>query len=188
MAKRLKSLMARSCLLCLAACSLSACVSTERLYAEYDALHCDFVIQQSSAGELSLRERISNTHFPWEPAVYFEFDGDELADQNRHLLTGAVTVLQRYPQLNLSLQGFSDRIGTTRYNRALANRRVAAVRDYLVQSGIERERVVDQPIGEGLPQFGSDDAKSREINRRVELMLLDEEGRPLHPLFDFKGL
>ncbi|NND89935.1 MAG: OmpA family protein [Granulosicoccus sp.] len=167
---------------------LSACVSTEELYAPYDAAQCLLVVQEHEDGTQTLRELISNLNFPWEPAVYFDFDSHRLNDENRALLVGAVEILKRYPQLNLSLQGFADRIGTRRYNHALAGRRVVAVREYFVSKGIDRPRIVDQPLGEGLTQFGDDDVISRSINRRVELMLLDEQGRPLHPLFDFTGL
>ncbi len=188
MVKRLIPIVARLIALASVVLSVSACISTEALYAEYDAANCKFVIQESPAGALSLRELISNTHFPWEPAVYFDFNHDSLDERNTQLLEGAVQILTRYPQLNLSLQGFADRIGTRHYNMDLATRRVASVRDYLHANGIGLHRIVDQPLGEGLSRFGDDDDLSRSINRRVELMLLDEQGRPLHPLFDFKGL
>jgi len=167
--------------------SVTACVSTEELYAEYDAAHCQFVVQQESNGTLSLRELISNTHFPWEPAVYFAFDDHQLDDSSKRSLASTIEVLERYPQLNLSLQGFADWVGASHYNKELAKRRAASVRSHLVSNGISIERIVEQPLGEGLAQFGNDDQLSRSINRRVELMLLDELGRPLHPLFDFGG-
>lgn len=188
MAKRMIFRYARAVLLMGSCWQLTACVSTEELYAEYDARQCVLVVEKEVDGSLTLRELVSNTHFPWEPAVYFDFDSHTLDEQNRALLAGAVEVMKRYPQLNLSLQGFSDRIGTRQYNLALANKRVAAVRNVFVAAGLEPSRVVDQPLGEGLSQFGDDDDLSRSINRRVELMLLDELGRPLHPLFNFDGL
>lgn len=172
-------------LLALAGLFLTGCVSTEELYAEYDAAHCEFVVQQESNGTLSLRELVSNTHFPWEPAVYFDFDVHVLDAESMRLLGSTINVLKRYPRLNLSLQGFADRVGSVAYNERLASRRAASVRAYLVENGIVAARIVEQPLGEGLAQFGEDGELSRSINRRVELMLLDESGRPLHPLFDF---
>lgn len=188
MAERLTSALrtgtAASCLIV----TLSGCVSTDELYAPYDAVDCKVIIEKSANGELTLRELISNTYFPWEPAVYFDFDSHELDAQNRDLLEGATVVMARYPQLNLSLQGFADHKGSERYNKALADRRVQSVIAHLLSKGVARERIVDQPLGEGLAQFGTDDNLSRSINRRVEMMLLDEDGRPLHPLFNFDGL
>lgn len=185
MVRRLMNLYIRVCMLLAIASGLSGCVSTEELYAQYDAAHCEFIVQQESNGSLSLRELISNTHFPWEPAVYFDFDHHELDDENRLLLESTIKVLKRYPRLNLSLQGFADQVGSTRYNQKLAQRRAAAVRSHLASNGISTLRIVEQPLGEGLSQFGENVTLSRSINRRVELMLLDEVGRPLHPLFDF---
>ena len=139
-------------------------------------------------GVMTLRERIAGSYFPWEPAVYFAFNADAPDAENDALLDGAAEVLERYVDLKVSLQGFTDRLGSDRYNAWLAARRVASVRERLVRRGVDPERIVSQPIGEGLPTFGDDDAAARAINRRVELMLLDEDGRPLHPLFDLGPL
>lgn len=188
MAERLTSALQNSMTVSLLLLTLGGCVSTEELYAPYDSVDCKVIIEKSATGKLTLRELISNTHFPWEPAVYFDFDSHELDAANRELLKGAVVVMDRYPALNLSLQGFADRIGSQRYNQALADRRVSTVITLLVAQGVERDRIVDQPLGEGLSQFGNDERLSRSINRRVELMLLDKDGRPLHPLYNFDAL
>jgi len=167
---------------------LVGCVSTDELYAPYDATDCNIIIEQNSTGKMMVRDLNSNTHSPWEPAVYFDFNSHELDTENMKLLEGAVVAMTRYPQLNLSLQGFADRIGSASYNKALADRRVGSVIRYLVAEGVQRHRIVDQPLGEGLGQFGTDDVMSRSINRRVELMLLDEIGRPFRPLFNFEEM
>ena len=169
------------------------CVSTEALYAEYDAAECPVAPPPTLAGALplavdsteSVRELIERSYFPWEPAVYFAFNSDVLDAENVARLEGAVEVLARFEDVHVSLQGFTDRIGSSAYNAWLAERRVGSVRDYLVERGADPERLVSQPLGEGLPVFGDDDARARAVNRRVELMLLDPDGRPLHPLFDF---
>lgn len=165
---------------------LAGCVSTEELYAEYDAANCKFVIEKDTGGTLTLRELVSRSYFPWEPAVYFEFDQSSLDEENMARLDNSIRVLTQFPQLLLGLQGFTDQIGTRLYNYQLSGRRVDEVIAYFEQAGIEPGRISSQPIGEGLAEFGTDKAAARANSRRVELMLLDENGRPVHPAYDLK--
>ncbi|MEE9332501.1 MAG: OmpA family protein [Granulosicoccaceae bacterium] len=170
-----------------AACPLmlGACVSTEELYAKYDEQACVFVVEKGPGKTLTLREQVSNLAYAWEPAVYFDYDDATLTDDSKNKLDTAFPILKQFPQLRLGLQGFTDRRGTYFYNIGLADRRVDAVLDYLKANGIDANRVSSQPIGKGLPEFGDDLELAHANNRRVELMLLDELGVPLHPRYSF---
>lgn len=158
---------------------LSGCVSTEELYAEYDAFDCKLVATTDAAGATSLHEQNTDTRYPWEPAVYFEFDSSELDSIDKIGLTKSMQVLKDFPRLSLGLQGFTDKRGSNGYNKKLAEQRVLKVKRYLEQEGIAADRMILQPIGEALPQVDPDDAKARAVNRRVELSLLDDMGRPM---------
>ena len=166
---------------------LGACVSTEELYAKYDEQACVFVVEKGPGKTLTLREEVSNLAYACEPAVYFDYDDATLTEDSKKKLDTSFPILKQFPQLRLGLQGFTDKHGSYDYNTGLANRRVNAVLDYLNANGMDVERVSSQPIGEGLPEFGDDIALAHANNRRVELMLLDELGRPLHPRYSFAG-
>lgn len=155
------------------------CVSTEELYAEYDESLCQLVPEQSPNGELLLREKISNSLFHWEPAVYFAFDDQVLSDEAKEKLLSVLPVIKKYPHLLLSLQGFTDSIGSISYNRKLANRRVNAVSEFMATQGVNGNRLVVQTLGEGLKTVGESSEVTRALNRRVELMLLDGKGKPI---------
>lgn len=158
--------------------ALFSCVSTEELYAEYDAADCRLVAETDADGSVELHEQISNKRFPWEPAVYFAFDSSELTAEEKARLDRSMLVVQHFSALQLGLQGFTDKRGSNTYNLALAERRVNAVRQYLIERGLDANRIALQPIGEALPQIGADDDTARAVNRRVELMLLQRDGRP----------
>jgi len=158
---------------------LGACVSTEALYAEYDAADCLLVAETSESGELGLHDQLSDTRYPWEPAVYFEFDSHLLTTAEIERLEKSMQVVKQFPSLSLGLQGFTDKFGSKSYNRDLAQQRVDEVREYLTSNGIASARIHLQPIGEVLPQIGPDSNEARATNRRVELMLLQSDGRPL---------
>lgn len=155
------------------------CVSTEELYAEYDESLCVLVPEQSAAGDILLREKISDSLFHWEPAVYFDFDDESLTEETTEKLISVLPVLKRYPHLLLSLQGFTDSTGSIGYNQRLANRRVVAVSEFMASQGVEDTRLVVQTLGEGLKTVGESSEVTRAVNRRVELMLLDSKGKPI---------
>jgi len=56
-------------------------------------------------------------------------------------LDGLVELLNAHPEVILQLGGHTDNIGKARYNLGLSKRRVMAVVEYLVSSGIEGERL-----------------------------------------------
>ncbi|MCK5917798.1 MAG: OmpA family protein, partial [Cocleimonas sp.] len=87
-------------------------------------------------------------------------------------------VLRKHSNLKLNVQSFTDFKGSNAYNRRLAIRRQEAVIRYLVGHGVARSRIRVSPLGEELPILGKS-VQERSINRRVELMLLDQKGRPL---------
>ena len=166
---------------------LGACVSTEELYAEYDEQACVFVVEKGPGRTLTLREQVSNLAYAWEPAVYFAYDSHELTFDSKKKLDTSFPILKQFPQLRLGLQGFTDNRGGYGYNLRLANRRVESVLNYLAANGVSVDRVSSQPIGKGLPEFGDDIDLAHANSRRVELMLLDELGKPLHPRYSFAG-
>lgn len=158
--------------------TLQACVTTEALYAEYDAGDCNLVAVTEPSGEIKLIEQNTHRHFQWEPAVYFGFDSDQLTQYAIDRLDRSLVVLKQFPELKIGLQGFADRFGNAAYNFDLTERRVATVKRYLVQQGVAPENIISQPLGEGLPVNGRGTIVENRVNRRVELQLLSKTGRP----------
>jgi outer membrane protein OmpA-like peptidoglycan-associated protein len=68
--------------------------------------------------------------------VHFEFDRAELREGDRPLLDRfAGVVKEHYPNAVITVEGFADPVGSTRYNQRLAQRRAESVKGYLVSSG-----------------------------------------------------
>jgi len=101
--------------------------------------------------------------------VYFGFDKADLSDGAQTTLVGVVKELQASSTLVVKLGGFTDSKGTRDYNYALAQRRVEAVRRFLVEKGVELSRV--QAIGMG----PLDDRSTPEsMKRRVTVTLMTD--------------
>ena len=101
--------------------------------------------------------------------VYFGFDRADLSDGAETALLGVVKELQASPTLIVRLGGFTDPTGARDYNYGLAQRRVEAVRRFLVAKGVELSRV--QAIGMGPLE---DRRVPEEKKRRVTITLMAE--------------
>lgn len=86
------------------------------------------------------------------------------------LLDQTVDVLQRYPDLKVEVDGYTDSVGSAPYNQALSERRAQAVARYLTTHGIAGQRIVGvKGYGEADPIAPNTTAAGRAMNRRVQL-------------------
>jgi OOP family OmpA-OmpF porin len=88
------------------------------------------------------------------------------------VLNQAVDTLQRYPQVHVTVAGYTDSKGTDEYNQSLSERRAKIVYEYLTAHGIDASRL-DGPIGHGENNPIGDNATDagRAQNRRTELQV-----------------
>lgn len=86
-------------------------------------------------------------------------------------------VLKQNPNRNVLVEGFTDSTGADAYNQQLSERRGMTVREALLQMGIGSERISVRGYGEAYPVAANDTAASRQMNRRVEIVLSDEMGK-----------
>ena len=98
--------------------------------------------------------------------VYFHYDSIELRDEARASLQKSMQWLQRRPSTKFMIEGHADSRGTNEYNFALADRRAAAVRDYLISLGLAAERVTTVSKGEEQPFCAEETEACWQQNRR----------------------
>jgi len=110
--------------------------------------------------------------------------GTVLFDVNRSTLkSGAmqnVDKLARFmkndPKTNVMIEGYTDNTGKPDYNKRLSRRRAEAVRDALVNDGINPQRIITKGYGSEYPVASNKTAAGRQENRRVEVVVSDENG------------
>ena len=86
-------------------------------------------------------------------------------------------VLQENPQRTVLIEGFTDSTGTGSHNQELSERRAGAVRTALEELGVSGERVATRGYGQTYPIAANDTAQNRQLNRRVEIVLSDANGK-----------
>jgi OmpA-OmpF porin, OOP family len=106
-----------------------------------------------------------------------------LSEDSRKLLDEAATILQKYPDVKMLIEGYTDDVGNADFNRLLSEHRANAVRDYLIARGIEPPRLVAVGRGEENPIASNATPYGRSLNRRIEFHLsqgpgADEVGTP----------
>jgi outer membrane protein OmpA-like peptidoglycan-associated protein len=107
--------------------------------------------------------------------VLFGFDQSNLSADARNNLDKLVTILQKYPDTDIEVQGHTDSKGTTRYNEALSERRASAVSYYLAGKGITASRLTIKGFGETMPKYSNDTEQGQTQNRRVEFLISANE-------------
>jgi peptidoglycan-associated lipoprotein len=104
--------------------------------------------------------------------VHFAFDRFNLSPEALKILDDAVAKLQANPDINVTIEGHTDSIGTSEYNLALGERRANSVRDYLSMRGIAAGRLRTVSYGEERPIATNDTAAGRAMNRRAHLLVI----------------
>jgi peptidoglycan-associated lipoprotein len=91
--------------------------------------------------------------------TFFALDSTELTPESRSAIQKNTDYLKRWSSTKVLVEGHADSRGTNEYNLALAERRAAAVRDYLVSLGVTAARVTVVSKGEEAP-FCTEEAES----------------------------
>lgn len=107
------------------------------------------------------------------PTIYFDFDKSMLRSVHKTELERTAIMLKRMPNLMLNIEGHTDQRGNEEYNKKLSERRAKVVMDYLVNRGVESNRLESQWFGKTRPIHNCDEVTCTEamhqLNRRTEL-------------------
>ena len=107
--------------------------------------------------------------------ILFGFDSSTISADAQDNLDKLVTILNKYPDTDIVVQGHTDDIGTNRYNQNLSEKRSIAVADYLITEGITPERLTAVGFGESSPKYENTTEQGRDKNRRVEFVITANE-------------
>jgi outer membrane protein OmpA-like peptidoglycan-associated protein len=83
----------------------------------------------------------------------------------------AASIKKRFQGGNVRVYGYTDSVGSTEFNKELAEKRAAAVGSWLAANGsIDSSHISLNPIGEGRPVASNSTEQGRQQNRRVEII------------------
>ena len=84
--------------------------------------------------------------------IFYEFDKATLLPESKEALDGLIKILNENPHVTIELGSHCDRKGSVEYNIGLAQRRAQSVVDYLIEAGIDEERLTAQGYGKDVPK------------------------------------
>jgi outer membrane protein OmpA-like peptidoglycan-associated protein len=110
--------------------------------------------------------------------VLFNVDRAELSAEGLRTAQKVADVLMQEPQSVVLVEGFTDSTGTSQHNLELSQRRAESVRSALIGLGVPSGKIGTRGYGEAYPVASNADAGSRQLNRRVEIVL-SQNGAPI---------
>jgi outer membrane protein OmpA-like peptidoglycan-associated protein len=99
--------------------------------------------------------------------VNFGFGRAELRPNATPVLARAAEQLNQIPTVPIMIEGYTDSIGSDAYNNRLGLARATSVRDFLVRSGVDPNRISVSTGGRSNPVASNRTAGGRALNRRV---------------------
>ncbi len=103
--------------------------------------------------------------------VLFDTGKYTLKPDTKIALAKVAGILQAYPGLKLQVEGYTDSVGGDDYNQKLSENRAGAVRDFLVQQGVQMNNISSTGYGKADPVADNGTAQGRAQNRRVQLVV-----------------
>lgn len=104
--------------------------------------------------------------------VNFNFDKYDLTVNAKVILDQVADALIAAKTIKVEIGGHTDSKGSDAYNAKLSDRRARAVLDYLAARGVDAGRMTSKGYGESQPIDTNETDAGREVNRRVELKIV----------------
>jgi outer membrane protein OmpA-like peptidoglycan-associated protein len=107
--------------------------------------------------------------------VAFAPGQSKLLPEARGSIDKVAEFIRGAPGKRIRIEGHTDSTGSANANQVLSQRRADAVREALVAAGIEASRMTAVGIGADRPVAGNDSAEGRARNRRVEVIVEENQ-------------
>lgn len=107
--------------------------------------------------------------------LQFDVNSAELRSNTLSNLSELATVINKYSDTNILIEGHTDSTGSISYNQTLSEKRAESVRRYLISQGVVANRLSSVGYGPSQPLSDNETVEGRQINRRVEVAIYANE-------------
>ena len=138
------------------------------------------IIADASPAKKERHQKIGRVDSQTGPAreienILFDIDRFELKPQYYSVLNEIALMLSRNPETSVEIKGHTDNVGTAEYNQILSEKRAGIVKNYIVQKGVEKNRLFPVGFGYRINKASNDTEAGRALNRRVEMSLIADQ-------------
>ncbi|AFZ83737.1 OmpA-OmpF porin [Candidatus Kinetoplastibacterium blastocrithidii TCC012E] len=112
-------------------------------------------------------------------SIFFDFDSSSIKPESRILLDETIDYYKSKKNniKKITSIGHSDSIGNELYNQKLSERRAVEAKKYLVENGIDSEKLEIHYYGSKKPIASNETSEGRSKNRRVDILITSEKNR-----------
>ncbi len=105
--------------------------------------------------------------------IYFGFGTTSILRESNPVLDKLYQELAENTSIKIEIGGHTDNVGSQSSNLWISENRAKTVKKWLVDKGIDEDRIVTKGYGESYPLASNDDEKNgRELNRRIEVKVI----------------
>ena len=105
----------------------------------------------------------------------FKAGSAELVPSSLKTLNAAIAGLKRNPKAKIEVEGHTSSDGSAELNQQLSEDRANSVRNYMIEQGIDADRVTAVGYGPSRPKGDNSTEAGRRANRRIELKVLNAD-------------
>jgi outer membrane protein OmpA-like peptidoglycan-associated protein len=156
-------------------------VATSQARSDADAALLAANVSEQQAAELQRQLEILQAK-PTDRGLVLTLGDTLFATGRSEIKSGATANLDRlgnflteYPNRTASIEGFTDSMGSEDSNQMLSERRADSVKRYLVERGVQSQRLTSTGRGESAPVADNETTAGRQQNRRVEVVISQAE-------------
>jgi len=109
--------------------------------------------------------------------IFFDFDKHNIKSQAAFELDKLVSLMKKYPEMVIKVEGHTDNRGSDAYNMDLSERRSQSTVQYVISKGIDKSRISGQGFGESRPAIdcGTNCTEAQhQKNRRSEFKIVKQ--------------
>lgn len=94
----------------------------------------------------------------------------ELNDIQKSSLDSVANIMTQYNDINIKITGHTCNIGYKAVNEKIGQKRSDKAKAYLIEKGINEERIISNSMGEDCPKY-ENTKENRKLNRRIEFIV-----------------
>jgi outer membrane protein OmpA-like peptidoglycan-associated protein len=103
--------------------------------------------------------------------VFFDFNSSELRKELQSKLDSISQFLNKNPRFSAAVSGHTDNTGSESYNLKLSEKRAENVAMYLIDQGVQPDRITYVGLGSLKPVTDNSTEEGKRKNRRVEIRM-----------------
>ena len=127
---------------------------------------------ESESAYLSLKEIVIGSRLILN-TIIFKRSSYELSEASLSSLNDLLHIFNNKKEFSVLIEGHTDNSGNFKENVKLSKKRADVIRSFLIDNGINKNRLKIKGYGPLKPRYSNSSEDTRKLNRRVEVLVID---------------